>query len=73
MQKPTKLINVKGEHWEMVDNVTGKVICSGDTRHECLQTYEEIMFERIEAAQIEGINATLLSFDKDGEPTIEEA
>lgn len=72
MTKPTKLVNVRGEHWEMLDNVTGKVICSGDTRSECLQTYEQIIFERLEAAKIEGMHATLIRFDEGGEPTIEE-
>lgn len=46
----TRLINVRGEHWEIVDNLTRKVICSGDTRYECLRTYEEIVKERAEGS-----------------------
>ena len=42
MNSNHKLICIRGEHWEVIDKDTGETICSGDTRTECLNTYEEI-------------------------------
>lgn len=42
MNSNHKLICIRGEHWEVIDKGTGETICSGDTRTECLNTYDEI-------------------------------
>lgn len=38
-----KVLNIRGEHWEVVNQATRQTICSGDTKEECLQAYNDIL------------------------------